>query len=255
MNRIDFLKVLGLTGASLAVAGKIKIDDSITPEVQDKILLLREEILSLVKNIKPKVEITYGDNSVNTDEIHSHMETENGYVFSVKSLVYNMRYDIRYNIMNSNMDWWHQEWDINDFINKKDVIVLWNKKNNLYEFVCEILGIIEENKKFLSNYNWQEYQIDYIHLTIARCYMLIKDFENAEIWYSKCSINEKNQVLEDYSIFKIPMSDINFQSERLYKLSMTIKNKLDIEQVTNKMSEYKDLVSVTNKNSQITILN
>ena len=255
MNRLSFLQALGLTGASLALANTIKIDESITPEIQDKILLLKDEILSLIKNVKPKVEISFTDSGKNTDDIHKHIETENGYVFSVKSLVYNMRYDIRYNIMNSNMDWWHQEWDINDFINKKDIIVLWNKKSNLHEFICEIMGIIEENKKYITNYTWEDYQVDYMNLTIARCYMLIKDFENAKIWYGKCSIDEKEQVIEDYSLFKTPIPDIEFGPKRMFSLGMTFRDKTDVEQITNKISEYKDLVSTTEKNSQISTLN
>ena len=45
MNRLSFLKALGLSGAALAVGSKLNLDDAITPEVQEKIVELKNALL------------------------------------------------------------------------------------------------------------------------------------------------------------------------------------------------------------------
>ena len=256
MERSDFLKMLGFSGAALAVGSHINIDDKISPEVQDKLMLLRNEILSMVKDYKPKWEFTITDDRPkNIGNFDNHYETEFGHVFSVKSIAYNMRYLIRYEIMNGNLDWWHQDWDINDFVNKKDIVVLWSKKSNLFDFLCEMAGIIEENKKLLSNFEWYDNQKDYLRLTIARCYLLMKDFDNAEMWYNKCSENEREDIESDYKLFALPIPKFKLQGIRMYQMRMSLINKSNINEIVDKYKDYSDIVRRTNNDSQIKNLN
>ncbi len=260
MERLDFLKMLGLGGAALAMGNKIKIDESITPEIQDKLLLLKNDILEIMKTHKPKVEVTFhkegfGDEETKTDEqkykdyTESEFET-NSHYFSVKSISYNMRYLIAYKIMgvgsgNNKIGWWFKEWN-NESVEEIDYLY---RGMNVKDIIEEIKSIGHECIKLRSEYKWYDNQIDDLTITIARCCLLTKNFDDAELWYGKLTNSSKNEetIKSDYKIFHLKVPTINYthENEELKikrsgsAFSISFRNNNDV--ILDKVKEYRKL--------------
>ena len=258
MERLDFLKMLGLGGAALAMGNKLKIDESITPEIQDKLLLLKNDILEIMKTHKPKVEVTFhkegfGDEETKTDEQKYKDYTESEYetnyhYFSVKSIAYNMRYLIAYKIMgvggNSKIGWWFKDWT-NDNI---DEIHSLYRNTSVKDIIEEIKSIGHECITLRNDYKWYDNQIDDLTITIARCCLLTKNFEDAELWYGKLTNSPQNieTIQSDYKIFKLKVPKINYTHEneqlrikRSGGFCISFKNNNDV--ILDKIKEYKKL--------------
>lgn len=187
MNRLTFLKALGLGGAALAVGSKINFDETITPDVQEKIVELKNALL-----------------------LYDNYESEFGYVFSPKGMYENMRSDV-HSLMTDKKKWWFENWTYNDFLKKKDNVTLWSSHTDLYGLLNQVNSIKEECINIRKNYKWQSWMFDGLTQTIARCHLLLKDFDGAKIWYGKLgttkntwSYNEqKNDYDSDYDNFNL----------------------------------------------------
>ena len=188
MNRLSFLKALGIGGAALTVGSTINFDESITPEVQEKIVELKNALL-----------------------LYDNYESEFGYVFSPKGMYENMRIDV-HRLMSSKKKWWYENWSHNDFLNKKDNVTLWSSHTDLYCLLNEVNSIREECINIRKNYKWQSWMFDGLTQTIARTNLLLKNFDGAKVWYGKLgatkntwSYNEwENDYNSDYDSFNLP---------------------------------------------------
>lgn len=186
MDRLFFLKALGLGGAALAAGSKINFDESITPEVQEKIVELKNALL-----------------------LYDNYESEFGYVFSPKGIYENMRSDV-YGLMSDKKKWWYEDWSYDDFLNKKDNVTLWSSHSDLYSLLNQVNSIKEECINIRKNYKWQSWMFDGLTQTIARTHLLLKDFDGAKVWYGKLGTTKNSWSYNedgynsDYDSFNLP---------------------------------------------------
>ena len=186
MDRLFFLKALGLGGAALAAGSKINFDESITPEVQEKIVELKNALL-----------------------LYDNYESEFGYVFSPKGMYENMRSDV-YGLMSDKKKWWYEDWSYDDFLNKKDNVTLWSSHSDLYSLLNQVNSIKEECINIRKNYKWQSWMFDGLTQTIARTHLLLKDFDGAKVWYGKLGTTKNSWSYNedgynsDYDSFNLP---------------------------------------------------
>ena len=196
MNRFDFLKALGISGAGLVVASNLNIGDNLSESEQEKFIKLKNELVELIKTNKVQVEFMKGGaelSNISDIELNENeYVSENGYVFSPKGIMYTMKNEIQYKI-----------------INKKITPELEN----------EINLILEECLQYYKDFKWYRWQLDELTFTIARCYMLLGNFEEGKIWYGKVTEGtsgwEKQlEIIEtDLKRFKVKIDDIVFTRE------------------------------------------
>jgi hypothetical protein len=196
MNRFDFLKALGLSGASLAVASTLNIGDGLNESEQEKFIKLRNEILELVKTNKVQVEFIKPTSEINNipniENNENEYVSENGYVFSPKGIMYNMKNEIAYKIMGKKMT---------------------------PELKNEIVLILNECLQYYKDFKWYRWQLDELTFTIARCYMLLGNFDEGKIWYGKVTKgtsgweNQLGIIETDLKRFKISVDEIVFTHE------------------------------------------
>jgi hypothetical protein len=196
MNRFDFLKALGISGAGLVVASNLNIGENLSESEQEKFIKLKNELVELIKTNKVQVEFMKGGaelSNISDIELNENeYVSENGYVFSPKGIMYTMKNEIQYKI-----------------INKKITPELKN----------EINLILEECLQYYKDFKWYRWQLDELTFTIARCYMLLGNFEEGKIWYGKVTEGtsgwEKQlEIIEtDLKRFKVKIDDIVFTRE------------------------------------------
>jgi hypothetical protein len=64
----------------------------------------------------------------------------------------------------------------------------WWHKNKIDEKLRnEIITISNECSIYYRDFKWFRWNIDELTFTIARCHLLLKNFEEAKIWYGKCT--------------------------------------------------------------------
>ena len=196
MNRIDFLKALGLTGASLAVGTKLNFGEGLNESEQNKFIKLKNELVELIKTNKVQVEFIKGgadlSNIPNIELNENEYVTENGYIFSPKGIMYNMKNEIGYKIMGKKMT---------------------------PELESEVSLILEECLIYYKDFKWYRWQLDELTFTIARCYMLLGNFDEGKIWYGKVTKGtsgwekQLETIETDLKRFKVKIDEVIFTHE------------------------------------------
>jgi len=230
MNRFDFLKALGITGAGLVVANNLNIGEGLNESEQEKFLKLRNELLELVKTNKVQVEFMNGgfDNSniPNIELNENEYITENGYVFSPKGIMYTMKNEIAYKIMG---------------------------KKITPQLESEITLILNECLQYYKDFKWCRWQLDELTFTIARCYMLLGNFNDGKIWYGKVTKgtgtweSQMEIIKTDLKRFKIDFNDIVFthENEELQIQSKPFGLKIssnNTQKIVDGITKYKQLL-------------
>jgi hypothetical protein len=229
MDRIDFLKALGFSGVSLAIGTKLNIGQNLNEDEQNKFIKLRNEIIELVKTNKIQVEFSKGgfDNSIipNIEVNENEYVTENGYVFSPKGIMYTMKNEIAHKIMG---------------------------KKITPELESEINLILNECLQYYKDFKWYRWQLDELTFAIARCYMLLGNFDEGKIWYGKVtkgtgSWESQVEIIKtDLKRFKLDINDIVFTHEneelqiqpKPFEIKITNNNQKIVEGIT----KYKQLL-------------